>query len=80
MNLNKFILIWRKYMARKTSRVGDKPKLDWLRVQLNPVTGVSDSDPMRLKEIHDLIARIVLLGNKRGRTSKKEMEGVQDAA
>lgn len=66
-------------MAKALARVGVKSKYDIPRVELIPVQGKFDSDPLRIREIQDLVAKIVLLGSKRGRPCKTE-EGVKDAA
>ena len=66
-------------MAKKLARAATQAAPEMLRVQLIPTTNLSASDPLRLKEINELVAQIVLLGQKRGRPSRKE-EVNQDAA
>ena len=48
------------------------PLRDLPRLELIPVAEEINSDPLRIKEIHDLVAQVVLLGQKLGRPSKKE--------
>jgi len=79
MNLNKFVQYWSTLMANKVTPFGSRknpelPKIEWF-----PVGDTAVNEPLRDKEIHDLVAQIVLLGKKRGRPSKPE-EADQDAA
>lgn len=61
-------------MARRAVRGADKANPIQLRVYLNPATESVASDPLRLSEIADLVAQIVLLGRSRRRVSKRERE------
>jgi hypothetical protein len=79
MNLIKYLRIWWCNLA-KVRRVKANRALGELpRTELIPVIEMMDSNPIRYKEIHDLVAQIVLLGQKRGRPSKQEEED-QNAA
>jgi len=67
-------------MAKRIKAAVIQQIKDLPRVYLIPINTVSSTDPMRLKEISDLVARIILYSNKRGRPSKHQEEGYQDAA
>jgi len=73
------MLNWSMKMAKRiTAAVRQFKTLP--RVHLIPIPQSTISDPLRLKEISELVARIVLHSNKRGRPSKQLEEGYQDAA
>jgi hypothetical protein len=79
MSLSRFIQTVRSFMARKSAGVGKYASSEQLRVHLIPAKDSTVADPLRLNEIADLVAQIVLLGRSRRRVSKEEKEG-QDAA
>lgn len=74
MKQNKIFQIWRSNMVKKIesdSKSEDKPLL---RIIIEPTTDESALCPLRIKEIKDLVAEMIILGMKRGRPSKKEEE------
>lgn len=74
------MLKWSIKMAKRVKAAVVQQFKTLPRVHLIPVPPSSSLDPLRLKEISDLVARIVLHGSKRGRPSKQPEEGYQDAA
>jgi hypothetical protein len=74
MKQNKIFQLWRSNMVKKTgsnSKSEDKPLL---KIIITPTTDESALCPMRIKEIQDLVAEIIILGMKRGRPSHKQEE------
>jgi hypothetical protein len=61
-------------MAKKLGSHGLHVKRDLPRVHLIPAKDLDASDPMRQKEIVDIVVQIILLGRCRRRPSKKDME------
>ena len=61
-------------MARRISKSGKMAAPENLRVELIPISHSINLDILRNKEIQNMVAQIVLLGQKRGRPSKKEEE------
>jgi hypothetical protein len=51
-----------------------RSKLVELNVEFFPVTDTSITAMQEIKEIHRLVAQIILTGKKRGRPFKKELE------
>lgn len=79
MSLSRFCKRLEIALAKIRQVVGRKAQRELPRIQLIPVIQTTSNDPLRTKEIADLAARIVLIGKKRGRPSKREEE-MQDAA
>lgn len=79
MSRNKFIQFWRYLVAKKFNPPGHRALREIPRVELSPVFEVALTDPMRIKEIGDIIAQIVLLGRSRRRSTVTKSE-VQNAA
>ena len=61
-------------------RMSNKRKGNEFKVHLIPVNEKRFSDPNRISELHNIIARIVLTSNKRGRPSTRCEEEVPYAA
>lgn len=74
------MLKWSINMAKRIKSAVIQQSKNLPRVYLIPIFQSASSDPMRLKEISDLVARIILYSNKRGRPSKQQEEDYQDAA
>jgi len=79
MNLNKFIPQWIIIMVKKVVKPGNGKVYELPNIILKPAPNDSNSDPLRQSEITELLSKIILLGRKRGRPSKKE-EDIKDAA
>lgn len=74
MKQNKIFQLWRSNMMKKTgsdSKSEDKPLL---RIIIEPTTDELAMCPLRIKEIKDLVAEMIILGMKRGRPSQKQEE------
>ena len=80
MNLNKFIQKWSHYMAKILKSRGQPRTFELPRVDLIAVPLEESSDPMRDKEIRDLLAKMILLAHKRGRPSAETLEEESSAA
>lgn len=66
-------------MAKKLNSPVQRTMREIPRVELSPVLEIALTDPMRLKEIGDIVAQIVLLGRSRRRSVANKVE-VQNAA
>ena len=79
MNINKFIQkVW-DCMTLKKSNKARVIDIGQTCVQLVSVKINKDEDYLRIQEIHHLVNKIILLGKKRGRPTKKDQE-IEDAA
>lgn len=61
-------------MAKKINPSGHRTKREIPRVELIPVQEIALSDPMRIKEIGDIVASIILLGRTRRKIRENETE------
>lgn len=61
-------------MAKKLNPSADRTKREIPRVELIPVHGIALLDPMRIKEIGDIVANIVLLGRARRKSKESDAE------
>ena len=66
-------------MVKKVVKPGNGKVYELPNIILKPAPNDSNSDPLRQSEITELLSKIILLGRKRGRPSKKE-EDIKDAA
>lgn len=79
MTLVRVLQIWSLSMAKRLSSRAIKCMDQLPPIQLIPISSVEGTDILRVKEIEDIVAQIVLIGQKRGRPSRKEEE-TKDAA
>lgn len=79
MKQNKFFQIWSFIMAKKNGSNSKKENKPLSKVFIAPTNNESASCPLRIKEIQDLVAEIIVLGVKRGRPAKDERE-LEDVA
>lgn len=61
-------------MAKKLNPSAQRTKREIPRVELIPVHGITLLDPMRIKEIGDLVAKLVLLGRVRRKSKECDAE------
>ena len=61
-------------MAKVRKEKSNKDNNSLPKVFIAPTTNEASSCPLRIKEIQDLVAEIVVLGLKRGRPARNEME------
>jgi hypothetical protein len=74
MKQNNFFQLWRTIMAKKIGSNSKKQNETLLKIIIAPTDDESSACPLRIKEIQDLVAEIIILGIKRGRPSKKNEE------
>ena len=79
MKQNKFFQLWSFIMAKKNGSNSKKQTEKLPKLIIAPTNNESASCPMRIKEIQDLVAEIIILGVKRGRPVKSEGE-LEDVA
>lgn len=74
MKSNKLFQLWSSIMAKKIGS-NSKSETEILpKITFAPTTNESAMCPLRIKEIHDLVAEIIILGVKRGRPSHSQEE------
>lgn len=61
-------------MAKKTGSNSKKQNRPLPQIFFEPTNDETASCPLRIKEIQDLVAEIIILGTKRGRPSRSEEE------
>lgn len=67
-------------MAKRIAALSSAAKRAIPRVELIPASVSADQDPLRRKDLDDLIAQIVLLGRRKGRCKPQRDEEERDAA
>lgn len=74
MKQNKLFQLW-SYMTAKKIGNNSKSKIEELpEITIAPTTDEKTLCPIRIKEIHDLVTEMIILGVKRGRPSRYEEE------
>lgn len=66
-------------MAKKVKNTSNSQNEVSPKMTIAPTTDESVLCPLRIKEIKDLVAEIIILGTKRGRSSHK-LEELKDVA
>jgi hypothetical protein len=79
MNLNKVIQNLRNFMPKKVRSFANQKADDGITLKLVAVKNLENDGKLRSDELQNLVTHIVLLGTKRGRPSKKDLEA-RDAA
>jgi hypothetical protein len=74
MKQNKLFQLWSTVMAKKTGSNSKKQNRPLPQIFIEPTNDETASCPLRIKEIQDLVAEIIILGTKRGRPSRSEEE------
>jgi len=74
MKQNKFFQLWSSIMAKKTGSISKKSNEQLPKIFIVPTDNASASCPLRIREIQDLVAEIIILGSKRGRPSSRTEE------
>ncbi len=80
MSLNKFIQKWSVTMAKAKKAVEHLNKRKEIKIELIPVYVSEIEFQEKKKEIQNLIARMVVSTQKRGRPSKDQEENFEYAA
>lgn len=71
---NKLFQLWSHLMAKKDGRNSNKKDKQLPTVTIAPTNDEAALCPLRINEIQDLIAEIIILGKKRGRPSSHQEE------
>lgn len=79
MNLNKVIQNLRNLMAKKVRSFANQKSDDGITLKLVAVKNIENDGKLQSDELQNLVTHIVLLGTKKGRPSKKDLEA-SDAA
>jgi hypothetical protein len=79
MNLNKVIQNLRNFMAKKVRSFANQKSDDGITLKLVAVKNIENDGKLQSDELQNLVTHIVLLGTKKGRPSKKDLEA-SDAA
>jgi len=74
MKQNNLFQLWSRLMATKDGKNSKNKEKQLPNITIAPTNNEAALCPLRINEIQDLIAEIIILGKKRGRPSSHQEE------